>query len=200
MASPWSSPVPRLMARSMLSAGMLTSRAFCIASRSRKLMLGSLPDSRAATVISFPTFVKVWPLRASTTASLCFIPAHLECPDTDYLRPWPLRPADNLERTYIPKASSVTGALRPSLAVRRKGFSGPHCSGSGADTRTHQPASGQPWVSRATRRAPTFAPPPKDGGPGPPPAAVGAPRQFDRPTLNQPRRFTLGLGHPRRHQ
>ena len=161
MASPWSSPVPRLMARSMLSAGMLTSRAFCIASRSRKLMLGSLPASRAATVISLPTLVKVWPLRASTTAFLCFIPAHLECPDTDYLRPWPLRPAENLERTYIPKASSVTGALRPSLAVRRKGFSGPHCSGSGADTRTHRPASGQPGVSRATRRAPTLSTAPK---------------------------------------
>src|ERR1700737_488519 len=69
------------MARSMLSAGMFTSLAFCMARRRRKLPVGSGPPSRADTVSSRATLVKSWPGRASTTAFLCLIPAHLLCPD-----------------------------------------------------------------------------------------------------------------------
>ena len=61
----------------MFSAGMLTSRAFWMARRSRKLPTGSAPPSRAATESSAATLVKAWPRFASTIAFLCLIPAHL---------------------------------------------------------------------------------------------------------------------------
>src|SRR5215467_4514880 len=70
------------MADWMRSAGMLTSRAFCTASRRRKLPSMSPPPSRAARVISRLARVNAWPRLASTMAFLCLMPAHLECPDT----------------------------------------------------------------------------------------------------------------------
>src|SRR4029077_8198110 len=70
----------------MRSVGMLISRAFCIARRSRKLPSGLPPPSLAAIVISRLARVKAWPRFASTMAFLCLMPAHLECPDT-YSRP-----------------------------------------------------------------------------------------------------------------
>src|SRR5256714_5966136 len=60
---------------------MLISRAFWTARRSRKLPVGSPPPSFAAIVISRLARVNAWPRLASTTAFLCLMPAHLECPD-----------------------------------------------------------------------------------------------------------------------
>src|ERR1700758_4318400 len=52
-----------------------------MASASAELPSGSPPPSRAATEIARASLVKCWPRRASTTAFLCLIEAHLECPD-----------------------------------------------------------------------------------------------------------------------
>src|SRR6266566_409071 len=72
-------PNARLIVRSILSIGMLASRALCIAIRSRKFALGSpLPPSRTATTISRPNRVKSWPLLASLTPLERRICAHLE--------------------------------------------------------------------------------------------------------------------------
>src|ERR687885_376681 len=76
------SPVPFAIARSMLSLGIEASRAFCTALASAALASGSPPPSRAATVIARASLVNCWPRRASTTAFLCLIDDHFECPDT----------------------------------------------------------------------------------------------------------------------
>src|ERR1700758_654551 len=52
-----------------------------MASASAELPSGSPPPSRAATEIARASLVKCWPRRASTTAFLCLIDAHLEWPD-----------------------------------------------------------------------------------------------------------------------
>ena len=70
--------MPLATARSMLSLGMLASRAFWIASASVGFPSGSPPPSRAATVIARVSFVKSWPRLASTAFFLCLIDAHLE--------------------------------------------------------------------------------------------------------------------------
>src|SRR5947209_13119187 len=75
-------PVPLAIARSMLSLGIEASRAFWTASASDGFPSGSPPPSRAATVIARASLVKCWPRRASTTAFLCLIECHFECPDT----------------------------------------------------------------------------------------------------------------------
>ncbi len=69
------------MARSMLSLGIDAALAFATAFSSAALVSGSPPPSRAATVIARASFVKAAPRRESTIAFLCFIDAHLECPD-----------------------------------------------------------------------------------------------------------------------
>src|SRR5512147_1088286 len=69
------------MARSMLSAGMLTALAASTAVRSRGLPVRSPPPTRAATVISRMSLVKARPRCASTLAFLCLMLAHLLCPD-----------------------------------------------------------------------------------------------------------------------
>src|SRR3954469_44148 len=74
-------PVPLAIARSMLSFGMRASFAFCTALASDAFIAGSPPPSRAATWIARASFVKWAPRRASTTAFLCLIDAHLEWPD-----------------------------------------------------------------------------------------------------------------------
>jgi hypothetical protein len=68
------------IARSMLSLGIEASLAFWTASASAALPSGSPPPSRAATVIARASFVNSFPRRASTSAFLCLIPAHFECP------------------------------------------------------------------------------------------------------------------------
>src|SRR5436190_2579738 len=65
----------------MLSLGIEASRAFWTASASDGFPSGSPPPSRAATVIARASLVKCWPRRWSTTAFLCLIECHFECPD-----------------------------------------------------------------------------------------------------------------------
>src|SRR5437867_3535106 len=70
-----------MMARLMLSAGMLFALAVATASRSRGLASMSPPPLRAATVISLINRVKMRPRLASVAAFLCLIECHFECPD-----------------------------------------------------------------------------------------------------------------------
>src|ERR1700675_3656 len=76
------------MAFWILSVGMLISRAFCIARRSRKLPSTLPPPSFAAIRISRAALVKAWPRLASTMAFLCLMPAHFEWPDIYFCPPW----------------------------------------------------------------------------------------------------------------
>src|SRR5919204_5861885 len=75
-------PLPRAIARSMLSFGIDASRAFSIAFRSARFASGSGPPSRAATMIARASFEKSWPRRLSVTPLACRIECHLLCPDT----------------------------------------------------------------------------------------------------------------------
>src|SRR4051794_29984262 len=80
-APPASSPAPRLTARSMLSLGTDDFLAFWIASYSVGLPAGSPPPVRAATSMFLISLANSLPRRASTTAFLCLVVAHLEWPD-----------------------------------------------------------------------------------------------------------------------
>src|SRR5215207_5940110 len=79
-APPASSPAPRLRARSMLSLGTEFFLAFWMASYSVGLPAGSPPPTRAATSMFLISRAKFLPRRASITAFLCFVVAHLEWP------------------------------------------------------------------------------------------------------------------------
>src|SRR5438445_13279873 len=81
MIVPSSSPVPFLIARSMLDAGMLTALAAAIAVRRRGFASRSPPPWRAAMVISLMAFVNVLPRAASVAAFLRLMVAHLDWPD-----------------------------------------------------------------------------------------------------------------------
>src|SRR5262249_49946712 len=69
------------MARWIVSDGILAFLAAVTAVRRRGFASGSPPPIRAAEVSSRMSLVNVLPRRASTTAFLCLIEAHLECPD-----------------------------------------------------------------------------------------------------------------------
>src|SRR5437660_11155494 len=69
------------MARVMLSAGMLASRAARTADRSRELWSGSPPPLRAATVTSRISFVNRAPLLAPIASFLRLIFVHRLWPD-----------------------------------------------------------------------------------------------------------------------
>src|SRR5919198_2878281 len=84
-APPPSAPDPRLIARSMLSFGTEFFFAFCIASYSVGLPAGSPPPVRAATSMFLISLANSLPRRASMTAFLCLVVAHLEWPDISYL-------------------------------------------------------------------------------------------------------------------
>src|ERR1700730_9632117 len=79
-APPASSPAPRRRARSMLSLGTELFLAFWIASYSVGLPPGSQPPTRAATSTFLISRANILPRRASTTAFLCLVVAHLEWP------------------------------------------------------------------------------------------------------------------------
>src|SRR5215831_3398415 len=79
-APPASSPAPRLRARSMFSLGTELFLAFWIASYSVGLPAGSPPPTRAATSIFLINRANTLPRRASMTAFLCLVVAHLEWP------------------------------------------------------------------------------------------------------------------------
>src|SRR5919202_3934416 len=81
-APPPSAPEPRLTARSMLSLGTDDFFAFWMASYRVGLPAGSPPPIRAATSTFLISYANSLPRRASMTAFLCLVVAHLECPDT----------------------------------------------------------------------------------------------------------------------
>src|SRR5436190_14379313 len=74
-------PVPRAIARSIVSFGIDASRAFSIAFWSARFAAGSAPPSRTATMIARESFEKSLPRRASCVPFLCLIVDHLLCPD-----------------------------------------------------------------------------------------------------------------------
>src|SRR5699024_1366075 len=80
-APPASRPEPRLTARSMLSLGTEAFFAFWMASYRVGLPAGSPPPVRAATSMFLISRAKSLPRLASMAAFLCFVVAHLECPD-----------------------------------------------------------------------------------------------------------------------
>src|SRR3989337_400035 len=71
----------------MLSFGMDACRAFSTAFWSARLLAGSGPPSRTATMIARVSFVNSWPRFASVAFFLCLIDAHLLWPDTCDLLP-----------------------------------------------------------------------------------------------------------------
>src|SRR5690349_3380150 len=79
-APPASAPEPRLTARSMLSLGTELFLAFWMASYSVGLPSGSPPPVRAATSMFLISLANILPRRASMTAFLCLVVAHLEWP------------------------------------------------------------------------------------------------------------------------
>src|SRR5512145_2758462 len=93
-APPASAPEPRLTARSMLSLGTEDFLAFWIASYRVGLPAGSPPPVRAATSMFLMSLAKSLPRRASITAFLCLVVAHLEWPDmrgSSVCRAWSAR-------------------------------------------------------------------------------------------------------------
>src|SRR3954454_23438471 len=66
----------------MLSLGTELFLAFWMASKSVGLPSGSPPPVRAATSMFLISFANILPRRASMTAFLCLVVAHLECPLT----------------------------------------------------------------------------------------------------------------------
>src|SRR5512133_585658 len=74
-------PDPRAIARSMLSFGIEYERAFSTAFWSARLLAGSGPPSRAATMIARASLEKSLPRLASAAPFLCLIELHLLCPD-----------------------------------------------------------------------------------------------------------------------
>src|SRR6478735_12737486 len=75
-------PAPRLIARSMLSLGTEVFLAFCTASTRVGLPDMSAPPVLAATSMFLMSLANDFARRASITAFLCLVVAHLECPDT----------------------------------------------------------------------------------------------------------------------
>src|SRR6188474_497722 len=65
----------------MLSLGTDDFFALRIASKSVGLAIGSAPPIRAATSMFLISLANILPRRASMTAFLCFVVAHLEWPD-----------------------------------------------------------------------------------------------------------------------
>src|ERR1700683_4335054 len=76
-----SPPAPRLMARSILSLGMLAARHLSNTMRKRGFMEGSPPASLTAMAISLLNLAKILARLASTAPLKCFTLAHLLCPD-----------------------------------------------------------------------------------------------------------------------
>src|ERR1700736_548625 len=97
-APPASSPAPRLRARSMLSLGTEFFLAFWMASYSVGLPPGSPPPTREATSMFLISRAKFLPRRASITAFLCLVVAHLEWPLMQVL---PLSCAKSARRVYV---------------------------------------------------------------------------------------------------
>src|SRR6478752_305977 len=85
-------PAPRLMARSMLSFGTEVFLAFWTASTRVGLPARSAPPILAATSMFLMSLANDLARRASMTAFLCFVVAHLEWPDMRSILPAVRRP------------------------------------------------------------------------------------------------------------
>src|SRR5580693_9625517 len=106
-APPASWPEPRRRARSMLSLGTELFLAFWIASYSVGLPPGSPPPTRAATSMFLISRANILPRRASTTAFLCLVVAHLEWPLIGVL---PLLSLSKFaQRVYVDAGYRLTG-------------------------------------------------------------------------------------------
>lgn len=81
MVAPGSSPVPFLIARSMLSEGMLAALAAAMIVRRLGLNSGSPPPLLAQMVSSLPSMLNFLPRLASMAALCLLVVAHLLCPD-----------------------------------------------------------------------------------------------------------------------
>src|SRR5215211_3436699 len=121
-----SAPVPLAIARSMLSLGMLASRAFWIASDSAGLPAGSPPPSRAATWIARESLVNALPFLASTSFFLCLIEAHFEWPDMGpestrgYLRGLYEEPAVSLQLLAVHRDRAALAQVADHVPVDRR--------------------------------------------------------------------------------
>src|SRR4051812_23705841 len=105
--TPGSSPVPRRMARSMFSRGMLFAFASATMVRRRGFMSGSPPPARAATVSSLMRRVKILPRFASSAPFLCLIDAHFEWPD---MKKTPEN--SEIRRKILPQGQPCKAAVR----------------------------------------------------------------------------------------
>src|SRR4051794_7333312 len=102
-----------MMARLILSDGMLTALAAIMAVRRRGLPSGS-PPFRAAIMISLMSRVNALPRFASVAAFLCLMVAHLLCPDMK--KPQLILTFENNKKRYTPvlvrRASSMVALMR----------------------------------------------------------------------------------------
>src|SRR5437868_1716258 len=73
-------PVPRLVARSMVSPGILAARAAIVALRNRGFPFGSPPPLFAAIEISLDSLLKIFPRFASIAPLKRLTLDHLLCP------------------------------------------------------------------------------------------------------------------------
>src|SRR5579859_6777221 len=118
--SPSSWPVPRKMARSMLSFGMFSFFAARIAVRKRGFELGSPPPMRAAMEISRMILVNTRPRFASVAAFLCLIVDHFECPDMTNPR-FSLGPGASLGHRFHCNFAPQRRRTKPPIHGRAKG-------------------------------------------------------------------------------
>src|SRR3954447_21589555 len=102
----------------MLSLGTEDFLAFWMASYSVGLPPGSPPPIRAATSMFLISFANILPRRASMTAFLCLVVAHLEWPDISAFLPcWLLRRgrrrADGYEHRHPPRGGTTSPSGGP---------------------------------------------------------------------------------------
>src|SRR3954471_8934395 len=100
------------MARSMLSFGTEVFLAFCTASTSVGLPDMSAPPVFAATSMFLISLAKDFARRASITAFLCLVVAHLECPDTGAPSDYVLNPSIIVPRPCGPRDDAAPGTMR----------------------------------------------------------------------------------------
>src|ERR1700722_17240927 len=120
--APGNSPVPRCIARLILSAGIFSALAATMAPRRRGLESGSPPPFFAAMLISLIRRVKILPRLASSAPFLCLIVAHFEWPDM-------ARPRIYLDWREIRLVEGITSCLiirrRNEIIARHGAFRSP---------------------------------------------------------------------------
>src|SRR5580765_3217842 len=110
----------------MLSLGTELFFAFWIASKRVGLPSGSPPPVRAATSMFLMSLANILPRRASMTAFLCLVVAHLECPliyapiSVHIATPWYRRPSAPIPRPH--RANGTFSRARwPGVPFARRG-------------------------------------------------------------------------------